>query len=650
MDGRVAAPSSVGGVPASAAPGSAVPGSASSGVLDEFEVASLVWAALTPLLAGRPVVRESRDGGRNYHAKWQRPLTGRVLLSVPAAVPVYSAAGDTRVLVVDLDCSRGGRGQVLRDAAAIGSLVTAAGGRLISDGSPSGGVHLYVPLAEPVGFYQARDVAKALAARAPSMDVTPNLGLTNGLIRPPGSRHRSKGFQVLHGPLNEAVALARVGNPPVVWQRLSTELAPELAAQTTPPDLTSSTADLQGEGGRRVPRRGGVRELAADYLRIATTGVYDTGRYPTASHARQAVITAAVWAGHDLSSVLGRLHAGRWPGLRAFYTRYRTAAARRQALARDWSNAVALVTAAKAHRQTQNLVRQSPTSGPDTHRGVPDHGKTNRNTQSEFRFLRTWQSAMALAELDDPGRAGWMTARMVLRAVGQAARMSGSRYVHFGTRSLSIGAGVDHTTVAAHLRALREGPDALIELIDGNRGVDGDLYELVLPARYADRAGRRDWRGGKLHALRPVFLELGIPAALVYEALEHAKEPLTSFDLTASVGLSRSAVYEALETLAAFHLAAPRRGRWVLVAATSLTALAEQLGIAETIHRQVLRHRHERAAYRLVLHIADRHRPAPPTAADWYDRPPPQPPPHDEESLTALSLLERILGAHPIPA
>ncbi len=85
-----------------------------------------------------------------------------------------------------------------------------------------------------------------------------------------------------------------------------------------PADLTSSTADLQGVDGRRVPRRGGVRELAADYLRIATTGVYDTGRYPTASHARQAVITAAVWAGHDLTSVLGRLHAGRWPGLRAF--------------------------------------------------------------------------------------------------------------------------------------------------------------------------------------------------------------------------------------------------------------------------------------------------------------------------------------------
>jgi len=188
------------------------------------------------------------------------------------------------------------------------------------------------------------------------------------------------------------------------------------------------------------------------------------------------------------------------------------------------------------------------------------------------------------------------------------------------------------------------------QLIDGNRGVDGDLYELVIPTRDADRAGRRDWRGGKLHALRPVFWELGIPVALVYEALEHAKEPLTSFDLTTSVGLSRSAVYEALETLAAFHLAAQRRGRWVLVASTSLTALAEQLGVAETIHRQVARHRHERVDYRLVLNIADRHRPPPPADADWYDRPPPEPPPDDDESLTALSLLERILGAHPIPA
>src|SRR6195952_4671082 len=124
------------------------------------------------------------------------------------------------------------REQVLRDATASRGLVHRAGGALISDESPSGGIHLYIPLAEPIGFYDARDLAKALAARTPSMDAAPNCGLTDGLIRPPGSRHRSGGFQILHGTLAAAVGLARTGNPPAVWQHLTKALGAELAALT----------------------------------------------------------------------------------------------------------------------------------------------------------------------------------------------------------------------------------------------------------------------------------------------------------------------------------------------------------------------------------------------------------------------------------
>ena len=143
-------------------------------------------------------------------------------------------------------------------------------------------------------------------------------------------------------------------------------------------------------------------------------------------------------------------------------------------------------------------------------------------------------------------------------------------------------------------------------LIDGDRGGDGDLYELVIPACLARRSGRQDWRGGKLHGLRPVFLELGIPAALVYETLEQARAPLSSFELITASGLSRSAVYAALETLSAFNLADQRAGRWSIVAATSLTALAEQFGVLETIRKTVQRHRDERAAYRRgILQMAE---------------------------------------------
>ena len=138
-------------------------------------------------------------------------------------------------------------------------------------------------------------------------------------------------------------------------------------------------------------------------------------------------------------------------------------------------------------------------------------------------------------------------------------------------------------------------------MIDGDRGGDGDLYELVIPAVLAQRAGRQDWRGGKLHALRPVFLELGIPAALVYETLEQARAPLSSFELITAAGLSRSAAYAALETLSAFNLAGQRGGRWSVVAMTSLTVLAEQFGVLETIRTTVQRHRDERAAHRRSL-------------------------------------------------
>jgi len=163
-------------------------------------LAATVWAALAPLLAGRLEVRESRNGGGSYRGGWRRSFASHVPGSVPAAVPIYSNAGDTRLLVVDLDVKLGGREQVLTDAAAVAALVHRCGGEVISDESPSGGVHLYIPLGRPVAFDAAREVARALASRTPSMDVSPMLGLTDGLIRPPGARHRSGGFQVLHGP------------------------------------------------------------------------------------------------------------------------------------------------------------------------------------------------------------------------------------------------------------------------------------------------------------------------------------------------------------------------------------------------------------------------------------------------------------------
>ena len=109
-------------------------------------------------------------------------------------------------------------------------------------------------------------------------------------------------------------------------------------------------------------------------------------------------------------------------------------------------------------------------------------------------------------------------------------------------------------------------------------------------------------------------------------------------------GLSRTAVDEALETLAGWHLVEPI-GRWVIVPGTSLLLLAEQFGCFDQVRARVGRHRGERAAYRRVLRIVDQH-PAATTVGPvdeaylW----PPERPPDDGETL--MDLLPRELGAY----
>lgn len=597
-----------------------------------------LWRALTPLIAGRPLIRESTNGGRSYPAKNQRPLTER-LPALPAAVPIYASDGTTRLLVADLDSSRpGGTPAVARDAAAITTLVTNAGGRVITDRSPNGGIHLYIPLQQPIGFHDARDITLALAATTPTMDPQPMLGLTDGLIRPPGSRHKTGGHQQLHDiTIGRAYQVLRERNPHHVWQALKTTLADGITAirdQRTAADRAAAT----GADAMFIDRgTGAPRELSVDYLRIATTGLYDTNRYPTPSEARQAVMAAAAWTGMRLADVIGRLERGTWPGLASLYARYRNPGHRRKALIRDWTSAVSWIQQQPPNDTDVRPVRYSPTSEPSTHRQPPARLLQQPSTQgsaAEYQFIRQWWTALHLLESRYTGKAA-PAIRMVLRALGEAAMKTGSRHIEFGTRSLDLAAGVDHTTVAAHLRLLRSENEPLIDLIEDQRGLRGDLYQLVIPDTIADRARRMDFRAGKIQALRPAFRDLGLPAAFVYEALEHAKTAPSSFDLAGATGIARSTVYEALHTLAAYNLVEQRGGRWHIVATTSLAELAESLGSTQIIAARLEIHRRERTAYRRLLKVVTYLE----TAVDPAELAP------RDDGETALELLERILGA-----
>lgn len=168
----------------------------------------------------------------------------------PAAVLVYGSDGTARCVSLDFDVSRGGQGHVEADVERLTGLLGRCGAGWFADRSPSGGRHVYVPLAVPVGFVQVRQVALALRLLLPSLDVSPLVNLTAGCIRPPGARHRTGGWQTLDGSLTAAARLVGAPNGPQVWAALLEHLAPQLdtlALDHPAPDDSSGGETGRGE-------------------------------------------------------------------------------------------------------------------------------------------------------------------------------------------------------------------------------------------------------------------------------------------------------------------------------------------------------------------------------------------------------------------
>lgn len=554
------------------------------------------WSALAPLLAGRPRVRLSRDGGRNYPLRHERDLTA-TLPPQPAAVLVHAPDGTCSCLCLDFDAKEatGGEPAVLADIHSVSGLLHAAGAGWIRDRSPSGGRHLYVPLAQPMPFHRARELVEALALLCPTLDPSPHRGIRHGCIRPPGAVHRSGGHQQLETDLGSALSLATHRNGADAVDRLWDELSEqrELVRASRREDQPTEAAHPEGEhqSGSQSAVLSGARApgMSTQMLRTAVDGTWDRGRYASPSEARQAVLVSAAAAAMTLTDVQRRLLEGTWPGLAQFYARY-SPAHRQAALRRDWSEAVRYVSAPSPSAKTAT-VRNSNTSGPTTQRGA-----------LEYRFVRTWLNAVAFTEHRYGNDRSALTKRMLLRAMGEAAMKTRSATMAFGVRALAVAAGTDAGTVSRHLKALAAETEPLIVRVAGGRGVEADTYRLVIPERLSPAAQSRSWRRGKLHALRPVFRVLGVPAALVYEQLEQSTVgPMTSRELVQGAGLSRAAVHEALAVLSSWNLAVFREGSWSMVTGADLEMMAEALGATVMVAEQLARYRAERSVWHAWL-------------------------------------------------
>jgi DNA-binding transcriptional ArsR family regulator len=595
------------------------------------------WQALAPALAARRRMRLSLNGSRSYPRKHDTALTTE-LPSVPAAIYIYSGLGDTRLLAADFDVSRAARrgaddpaAQVAADARGFTELIQRCGGRVFSDGSPNGGQHAYVLWAAPIGYDEMRRVAMALARRFMSLDPKPMTGRRHGIIRPPGSRHRSGGFQALLSPLSHARRCIDEPNIAATWQSLVQALAPELAAvdaadaplppfDTGHPD-PSARAAVDPSGAPWLPRPGGpLPHLRADLELSAVTGWWDAARYDSPSEARFAILCSAAARGWQLSDLAARIRSGAWQGLASFYTRYRTDAQRTRALTADWRKAVRKAGGAKSGHAGH-------TSG-NQHAGRPPP----RVAPSPRTDLRRWDCAFRAVERSRwPGPHG-ITTRLVVRALAAAAQMRGSMVIDFGTRSLGLLAGVDHSTVAQVLRELRAEHDPFVVLEECHHGIRADKYRLVIPASCSVAAAWRRWRPGRF-GVHPAFRVLGGAAALVCEQL--TAEPVRALDLPLLTGLSPSTVSMALTRLAEHGIAVRGPGGWQRGPAR-LDEVAEILDVPELLARIQARNRDQRRSWQACL----AHLPAEPPevcADDADEEHLPEPPacPADEPATAA---------------
>ncbi|EMY36021.1 hypothetical protein D477_001269 [Arthrobacter crystallopoietes BAB-32] len=564
----------------------------------EREQAQAEWRALARLIASQPRVRLSKDGGKTYRDSGERDLSDS-LPSLPAAVRTCGRDGLVRTICLDLDAGRGGQEQVDKDYRRLRQWFARNDVRWIEDQSPSGGRHLYIPLNFGVSFTDAKEFTQALAKRHPSLDPGPHENAQTGAIRVPGSPWKKGGYQRLTMSLNLAYDVAKSRNSWKHWSRLRDGVGDELAAirqrRVEPLELLGIEESL--------PLQNGKRRLPEFKENIARTGSYDTARYATPSEARLGVLASAVAAGWELTDVRRLMHQNIWAGMVAFYSRY-SPAQRAKYLHKEWRLALAYVQNIRKKNDGPNEAdtnrHKSYTSPPDTHPPALTL-LPQAKSDAEYRFLRSWRNALFLYEQTLRGSRSGLGVRMLLRALAEAATKKGSRFIEFGVRSIALATGTHETTVARQLRALAAVETPLIRLAGEARGDRADVYELVIPDEYREFAEDKAWKPGKIHALRPVFRELGVVPAFVYETIEQAGSPLIGAEIIRASGLSPRAVAQALEILAAWNLIQRKDGRWEIVTTTNLTVLAERFGVLEAIEAQMKRYRSERTAWQKWL-------------------------------------------------
>ena len=313
-----------------------------------------------------------------------------------------------------------------------------------------------------------------------------------------------------------------------------------------------------------------------------------------------AVLCAAAARGWRLADVLEAVRFGTWKGLAALYERPSEPGRMDRLLPLEWRKAVDRVG---GEENVRSWLTSDINPRPPADIGGPS---------AEYGLIRQWVTATDCAAADPERVRSWgrraIAVRQLLAAISQAAMVSGSSVIEFGTRNLALHSGLSQRTVSRLLWILREEPDPLVDLVSRRRAARADRYALRIPDKYAASARWRRRRSGRIDAIHPAFLVLGGAAALTYEAL--GPDAARGAEVARAARLSPSAASAALRVLAEHGLAERGPGGWRRGSA-ELDAVAMSTGAADIHQERAERYKQDRESWRARLrqYQAARHRP-----------------------------------------
>jgi hypothetical protein len=547
--------------------------------------------------------------------------TGRLTESLPtrpAAVYLYTK-GRTEILALDFDVKTHGRARADIDFATAARWLSDCGGAIVSDRSSTGGRHLLCPLAIGVSATcdEISSVMRLLAARLPTLDITPATNARTGCITVPGSPDKYGSYRQLDGPLQGAVEALTTRSSPELIPRLLMLLGAlkppphhTVSASPTPTNIPiESYLDGVGDEQRLAPPYRRQSPLPDEVVDFATTGTRSAARptWRSRHEARMSVVVHAFARGYSLQDLQDNIAPGApWcAGLGEAYTRYHHRG--ELALRRDYTKA--------QHWYLTNVVKSSP----------PRHIEKNYTPGGKTRGwrgpknLREWlANALAWADTEFSGQRYRWTVHAVLQCLAFYAHVagehrSGAWLVGVGGRTLSVGSGLlSEDTVWRVLADLRDRPGAPVMLVRRAIGTEADHYALTMHNVVA--ADRISGQRVRIEAVHEAWSVVGHHLRRVYELVAYHGLTAKS-DLYAAARVPRSTGDAMVTALHIMGLLAPAGWGAVTTGPLTLNDIAARHHLDDVRLERLERHRAERVAWRHWLEERENHRVGIPVAS-----------------------------------